>query len=46
MMSQMDLTKDDSERVPAIIFGLFCLGLFLARGMGLDSKVFGQELLR
>ncbi len=45
-MSQMDLTNDDSERVPAIVFGAFCFGFFLAAGMGLGLKDFGEELLR
>jgi hypothetical protein len=33
MMSQMDLTNDDNERVPAMVFGPFCFGFFLALGM-------------
>ena len=33
-MSQMDLTKADSERVPAMDFGAFFFCCFLARGMG------------
>ena len=41
----MDLTKDDSERVPSMVFGAFCVGFILARGMGLESKNLGEELL-
>jgi hypothetical protein len=42
----MDLTKDDSERVPAMVFGAFCFGFALARGMRLGFKDLGEELLR
>jgi|GEM_PF-6597114 len=34
MMSQMDLTNEESDRVPAIVFGLFSFRWFLARGIG------------
>jgi len=34
MMSQIDLTNDDSERVPAMVFGGFCFGCFFPLGMG------------
>jgi hypothetical protein len=42
----MDLTKDDSERVPAMVFGAFCFDFFLAAGMGLGFKSLGKEFLR
>jgi len=29
MMSQMDLTKDESERAPPIVLGAFCIGCSL-----------------
>ena len=44
MMSQMDLTKADSERVPAMAFGVFCFGCFLKRGIELRVKNLGEEL--
>jgi len=34
MMSQIDLTKDDNERVPAMVFGAFCFSCFWPLGMG------------
>lgn len=33
-MSQMDLTKDDNDRVPAMVLGAFCFGFLLMFGMG------------
>lgn len=45
-MSQIDLTKEESERVPAMVFGAFCFDIFLVRGMELGFKDLGEELLR
>lgn len=54
MMSQIDLTNDDSERIPAMAFGGFVLGLgigFLVKGIdrrdAIDRRkvgpIFGED---
>jgi len=47
MMSQIDLTNDDSERVPAMVFGGFVLGLgigFLSKGIDRLDALDGREV--